>query len=186
MVPNNITQPVLDISYYRPHPKDGEGDIFSLFVSSHLGRGRGVPRPGQDSGVPHPGQDGGGYPIQVRMGGYPSHVRMGGGYSSQVRIGVPQLRKGYPHTKMGYPLPGQDGGCTPARDGVPPPPPIQRWGPPKIGQQMEYVIRSGRYASCVHAGGLSCVMHFVFSRILSTIPGSFLRFVLNLRCMWLM
>ena len=47
-------------------------------------------------------------------------------------------------------------GCTLARDGVTL---IQRWGTPlpRIGQQMEYLIRGGRYASCVHAGGLSCL-----------------------------
>ena len=28
---------------------------------------------------------------------------------------------------------------------------------PGIGQQMKYLIRRGRYASCVHAGGLSCL-----------------------------
>ena len=27
----------------------------------------------------------------------------------------------------------------------------------KIGQQNEYSLHSGRYASCVHAGGLSCL-----------------------------
>ena len=54
-----------------------------------------------------------------------------GGYRNQIRIGVPQ--------------PGQDGGGGvpwPGQDGV----------PPVIGQQMEYLIRSGRYTSCVHAG----------------------------------
>ena len=35
-----------------------------------------------------------------------------------------------------------------SRDVVTPPPPI--------GQQVEYLIRGGRYASWVHAGGLSC------------------------------
>ena len=29
-------------------------------------------------------------------------------------------------------------------------------GSAKIGQQNEYLLHSGRYASCVHAGGLSC------------------------------
>ena len=35
--------------------------------------------------------------------------------------------------------------------------------PPRIGQHMEYLIRCGRYASCVHAGGLSCsnLLHLV-------------------------
>ena len=45
---------------------------------------------------------------------------------------------GTPHSGMGYP---------PARSG---------WGTPRIGQQKEYLLRGGRYASCVHAGGLSC------------------------------
>ena len=44
------------------------------------------------------------------------------------------------------------GNPPPTRSGVPPPPP-----PRRIGQQMmDYLIRLGRYASCVHAGGLSC------------------------------
>ena len=49
--------------YYRPHPKDGEGDSFSLCVSSHLGRGtlaisgweEGIPQPCQDKGDPSQG-----------------------------------------------------------------------------------------------------------------------------------
>ena len=74
------------------------------------------------------------------------------------------------------PRPGQDG-VTLARDGVPPQPgqdgeypcqgwgpPIQGWGtpwagmgsPPGVGQQMEYLIHGGWYASCVQARGLSC------------------------------
>ena len=28
---------------------------------------------------------------------------------------------------------------------------------PAIGHQTEYLIQDGRYASCVHAGGLSCI-----------------------------
>ena len=43
----------------------------------------------------------------------------------------------------GYPLP---------RPGMGYPPPPR----PGIGQQMEYLIHRGRYASCVHAGGFSC------------------------------
>ena len=37
-------------------------------------------------------------------------------------------------------------------------PPVQRWGSPtpRIEQQMEYLIRGGRYACCIHAGGLFC------------------------------
>ena len=36
------------------------------------------------------------------------------------------------------------------------PPPPARVGTTQIGQHMEYLIRCGRYASCVHAEGLSC------------------------------
>ena len=90
---------------------------------------RGVPRPGPDrEGVPQSGPDGG-------VGGFPSQ-------------GVP-----WPGPHGGYPSQGWV--PPPSRDGIPP---IQRWGTPAplIGQQMEYLIRGGRYASCVHAGGLSC------------------------------
>ena len=34
------------------------------------------------------------------------------------------------------------------------------WVVAKIGQQNEYSIHSGRYASCVHPGGLSCCLCF--------------------------
>ena len=55
-----------------------------------------------------------------------------------------------------------DGGGTPARSSQEGTPPGQAGGTPRdgvprgTGQQMEYLIRCGRYASCVHAGGLSC------------------------------
>ena len=60
---------VFSCTFYRPHPKDGEGNVFSLSVSSHLEGGggtylpgRGVPTfPGLDGGVPtFPGLDRGG------------------------------------------------------------------------------------------------------------------------------
>ena len=76
----------------------------------------------------------GGYPVQVQIGaGVPQpHQAGGGGYQ---RWGTPQ-----PGQDIGYPRWG-----TPWQDGV-----------PGGGQQMKYLIRRGRYASCVHAGGLSC------------------------------
>ena len=63
------------------------------------------------------------------------------------------------HT-WGVPGPGQDGrypsqvrmGGTLARDGVTA---VQRWGTPRIGQEMEYLMRGRWYASCIVAG-LSC------------------------------
>ena len=33
-------------------------------------------------------------------------------------------------------------------------------GSAKIGQQNEYLLHGGRYASCVQAGGLSCAFCF--------------------------
>ena len=66
-------------------------------------------------------------------GGYLGQVQMGG-YPSQVWMGgAHQQRMGYPpHLDLG-------------------------WGtPPWLGQQKAYSLRGGRYASCVHAGGLSC------------------------------
>ena len=107
----------------------------------------------------------------IRGGVYPGQVRTGG-YPSQERMGVPQPQPG----QVGYPIhPLSWDGVPPSRDGVLPGQgtPIQRWRtpsqgwgtpvqiwgtppPPRIGQQMEYLICRGRYASCVHAGGLSC------------------------------
>ena len=46
---------------------------------------------------------------------------------------------GYPSPSRGIPWPGL---------GYPP--------PPKTEQQSEHLLHGGRYASCVHAGGLSC------------------------------
>ena len=34
-------------------------------------------------------------------------------------------------------------------------------GSAKIGQQNEYSLHGGRYASCIHAGGLSCLTIFL-------------------------
>ena len=58
---------------------------------------------------------------------------------------------------MGYPLPGQDG--VPMMGGSPNP--GMRY--PRIGQQMEYLIHRGRYASCVHAGLFDCFRCFLSS-----------------------
>ena len=46
-----------------------------------------------------------------------------------------------------------------ARDGV----------PPRIGHQMEYLIRSWQYASCIHTGGLSYLRLFTCCQIISLI-----------------
>ena len=52
-------------------------------------------------------------------------------------------------TQVGYtppPRPGQDGGVPCLGGGT------------QLGQQNECSLHAGRYASCVHAGGLSCFM----------------------------
>ena len=69
--------------------------------------------------------------------------------------------------QMEYPHPALDGGVPASLDGgyplvqgwmgVPP----SRGYPPWTGQQMEYLTRRGRFASCVHAGGLSCGLKYL-------------------------
>ena len=95
--------------YYRPHLKDGEGNSFTLFVSSHSGEG-GSTYPGQvqTAGVPTLAGGGGYLPLlgPDREGTYPSWE------------GVPTLarfRRGVP-TLVGrvyLPWPGPDGGYLP-------------------------------------------------------------------------
>ena len=78
-----------------------------------------------------------------------------------VFTGVCPFIGGTPQPGMGYPL---------SWDGVPPPSQVRIGGgyprmgyhpswdgyPPRIGQHREYLLRCGRYASCIHTGGLSC------------------------------
>ena len=142
--------------FYRPHPKDGEGNIFTLCVSPHLdggggggypilltggggggtsipgqdrGRGTSISGPGWGGGTPSQVQDGGGNPISGPDGGYP-HLRS--------RMGVLHLRTGgTPSQDRGYPIPGQDRGYPhwdwmgypPLWDWIGVPPPIRiGWG----------------------------------------------------------
>ena len=99
---------------------------------------------------------------------------------SQVQVGVPpfQVQVGVP--TWGYPFPGPGG--TPSQvqaGGTPFPGPVRGLGVPPPGkgvspcagqipglgytlpeQHSVYLLRGGRYASCVHAGGLSCFTDF--------------------------
>ena len=124
-ITNNVSshkcQPLLSIRYYRPHPKDGEGDVFSLFTTR---RGGGyhspgffsrllVPRPFWKGGTPVPGSCPGHWSqvlSQVLSRGYPSPGGQDrtGVLPSQVRMGyLPgQIRMGYPPPP---PRPGQAG-----------------------------------------------------------------------------
>ena len=114
--------------------------------------------PGQDGG--YPARSGRGeYPVrvppsrvpppgQVRMGdtqaGYPpSQVRTGGTQVGYPLAGYPQAWMGGTH--VGYPPPSR---VPPARSGR---------GGTQLGQQ------GGRYASCVHVGGLSCMLRILLT-----------------------
>ena len=72
-------------------------------------------------------------------GGVPCQVQLGGGYPARV---VP-WPGGYPGREGTL-----AGGVTLAR-GYP------GWGGTQLGQHREYLLHGGRYASCVHTGGLS-------------------------------
>ena len=142
----------------------------SVHPSICLSAGGGTPVKSSPGGIPWPGPDMG-YPSQGghlpgvppphcwpgQDGGYPSQGCPPGVSPGQVRMGVPQPG-GYPSQG---PPPGQVkmGGYPPQYK---PPPPGSGWGggTPGTGQHMEYLINGGRYASCVDAGGLSCLMAF--------------------------
>ena len=80
----------------------------------------------------------GGYPARSSRGGVP----WPGGYPGW---GVPWRGVPWPG---GYP-----GGGVPCLGGVPWP-----GEGTQLGQHREYLLHGGRYASCVHAGGLSCCL----------------------------
>ena len=108
----------------------------------HPGGRRGVPHPGPGRGVPHPGP-GGGYPI------------LGPGR------GVPHPRSRQGGACPGYPpAGGHPPRVPPSRGHLPGVPPGRgapaQGTPPQQDQHSVYLLRGARYASCVHAGGLSC------------------------------
>ena len=105
--------------------------------------------------------DTGGVPSQVQLGGYPA--RSGRGYPGR----VPPA--GYPPQGTPSRVPaGQHGGypgrVSPQQGTSPgrvPTRPGQDGGSTQLGQQKEYSLHGGWYASCVHAGGLSCCIIFL-------------------------
>ena len=144
---------------YRPHPKDGEDHVFSLFTTGGGGGGGGLPPvrfpvPSPDSGprsflgvpqslVPCPFW-GGGTPVSVPMsypgGGVPQSCHRAC-WGSTSRTGVP------PSQDWGInPPPSGMTGIPPARTGVPP--------PSNLGQVMPRAVRLVRFP----AGGLSRLM----------------------------
>ena len=123
-----------------PDPRSGQG---------------GYPIPGLDRGVPHP-RFRWGYPILL-MGGTPIQDQDWMGYPHPRLDRVPPVQDwmGYPRPRLDWVPPSKTGWGIPIQDwtGYPPPhpglygvPPIQGW-----------MLRGGRCASCVHAGGLSCL-----------------------------
>ena len=109
-------------------------------------------------------------------GGYPSQVQPGEGTPARSTLFTPHQTWLGGTPARGGTLPGStpplvpppirpgQGGTLP--EGVPHlgSPIRPAWGAtlpgvPHFGKQMEYLIRLGRYASCVHAGGLSCLHH---------------------------
>ena len=127
----------------------GEGNVFSLSTSG------GYPYPIMLCNITQNamGQLGGTLPGPA--GGYPGEGILVGG-----TLGVPwqgdtlaggTLARGT--LPGGYPAGGVPCQGVPCLGGT------------QVGQHREYLLHSGRYASCVHAGGLSCTTLFVFMDI---------------------
>ena len=158
----------------------GEGNVFSLFTSGGVpvshnvlqhfpechGAAGGVPCQVQPGGVPWPG-----VPWQggTLAGGVPW---LGGTLAGgTLARGVPWLGVPWPGGTLAGGYPGQGGtlargypgrgvpwpGGLPWPGGVPWPG-VVPWpgGRTQLGQHREYLLHGGRYASCVHAGGLPC------------------------------
>ena len=105
----------------------------------------------------------GGTPARSGLGGTPSQVWGGGGYSSQVWSTI-KTWPGYPPATLGW-------GTPPTWDGVHPPHQdltrVPPWmGYPKTEQHSGHLLRGGQYASCIHAGGLSCCQYVKFQLLL--------------------
>ena len=123
------------------------------------------------------GEGGSGYPPP---GGVPDRVPPRGGYLTGYPPGGVWIPPGGvwvppPGGRSGYPPGGVPGQVPPpGGSGYPPPGGTQTPGYPpggvtwpgtprggtQLGQHSEYLLHSGRYASCVHAGGLSCFSCF--------------------------
>ena len=133
---------------FLPPASEGWGKVlFSVCLSTSGG------------GVPHPRSGRGGYPIPGLGGGGVLHPRSGQGTPPDLGWGTPpgpgmRTRDGVPpRPGMGYP-PGPGMGYPP-RPGMGYLPGPGMGTPPDLGHS-EHLLFGGRYASCVHAGGLSC------------------------------
>ena len=121
---------------------------------------------------------GGGYPVggtyplgQVKVGvpccGYLPLARSRGDTLLGGPTTLPPARSSWGYPAGGYLPPSQVqvGDTLPGvpTTWVPTPLSRYRWEVPQLGHQKEYLICHGRYASCVHAGGLSCYGFFLIS-----------------------
>ena len=127
------------------------------------------------------GSHGGGYPYPIMLCNISQNAMgqpLGGGtLPGPARGGYPAGGRGYPArgypaggggTLLGGTLPGgipcQGGTCRGVpRSGTPPsrvhpPGQVRMGGGTQLGQHRKYLLHGGRYASCVHAGGLSCLL----------------------------
>ena len=94
----------------------------------------------------------GGVPTRSGWGwGVPIFPCLDGGYLPSrgvpTKVGTPRQGR-YPLARVGTPL---------ARVGTPP---TARVGTPPLEQHSVCLLRGGRYASCVQAGGLTCQVNF--------------------------
>ena len=114
-----------------------------------------------------------GVPCHVQLGGYPARSSQRGALLGGTLLGGYPVR-GVPYqgiscwgvTLLGHTLPGHTlPGRYPAmavpcwggtQVGMVPPPTRSGPGGTQLGQHREFLLHGGRYASCVHAGGLSC------------------------------
>ena len=84
-------------------------------------------------------------------GGVPPVLTLGGGGTPVFRY--PHLRRGNLNLGLEYSLPPPGSGVPPPRTGVPP--------PHRTGMPLKAVrLYRGRYASCRHARGLSCLCSY--------------------------
>ena len=121
-------------------PSQAGGGYYLLRQGVLPSQAGGTTFPGGGEGTPFPGREGG-----ITFPG-------GGGYYLPRQGVLPSQTGGYYLPRQGV-LPSQVGGTTfPGR------------GYPLPEQHSVYLLRGGRYASCVHAGGL--VSEYIFVDIL--------------------
>ena len=126
-------------SSWGGHPQRGSGSAAGGRVRSSCWGGGSGPAAGG-------GSDPAGGVGQVQPGGGSGPAAGGGG---QVQLGgrIRSSQGGWVRSSRGGGSGPAGGGSGPAGGG----------GSAKIEQHREYLLHGGQYASCVHAGGLSCL-----------------------------